>query len=504
MSSDERWSRWREVLDATEAPALIVADGARCPACMSPAAVAMVEAAFEGDAGALSTRLLAVADRETVEIRSHGASRARVWEVHKRPLPDPGSAVWYVSLRSREADARSDGAAPPVGALIDRMGLWVWIVDPSDRIVYWRDSQPRDEGSFDHRDVALPEILGDAWTPAMRDAHDAARRGMPARVNVERHGLAWEVHIEGLDAIPRGMDTALQQGRPGWVMACGVDVTRRRRLQRALCDAERFEAIGGLAGGLAHEINTPMQYVGSNLQFLEMATQRFREAWTLLNAHVDANDAALRSALAPLQIDYLFSEVPGALSQSMEGIDRVSNIVRALKESARLDREEARPVDLNHIVENVLQISENEWKYAATMNRSLAPVTPVVSCVASEITRAILNLVLHATRAVKARHDTRLPGKISVRTWVDGERGCVEVRDDVGDLPQDAVVGSLEDFLGTGARAVATARGLAVARSIFVEIHGGTLDVNVDEGHATSFVGTLPLAPVEPGDATRG
>ncbi|MCA1972732.1 MAG: PAS domain S-box protein [Caenispirillum sp.] len=253
---------------------------------------------------------------------------------------------------------------------------------------------------------------------------------------------------------------------------------------------QKLEAIGTLAGGIAHEINTPIQYIGDNLRFLRTAFEDYRTtlavAASLRPAALDLDDAWTAG-----DIDYLVEEVPQALQQSLDGIENVARIVLAMKEFSHPTAKEHSHFDLNRAVETTATVCRNEWKHVATLTLDLAPTLPPVFGLPGEINQVLLNLIVNAAHAVG---DAGRPdGRITITTRaVDGEAE-VTVSDTGTGIP-DAIRDRIFDpFFTTKEVGRGTGQGLAIVHDIVVRKHGGTVSVTSTPGAGSTFALRLPL-----------
>jgi len=285
------------------------------------------------------------------------------------------------------------------------------------------------------------------------------------------------------------------------------DITERRALEAQLHQAQKLESIGQLAAGIAHEINTPTQYIGDNAHFLQESFEglarvieqcrRLGEALKSGSQLGEAAEAVL-DAMEEADAEFLLEEIPAAIRQSLEGVERVSKIVRSMKEFSHPGGEEKQAVDLNRAIESTLTISRNEWKYVADTETHLQPNLPLVMCLPGEINQVILNLVVNAAHAIGERvGDSGQKGKITVTTC--GRDGWVEIRiSDTGTGIPEAIRSKVFDpFFTTKPVGRGTGQGLAIAHSVIVEKHGGTITFETKEGHGTTFIIRLPVEPPE-------
>lgn len=274
-----------------------------------------------------------------------------------------------------------------------------------------------------------------------------------------------------------------------------LDVTSRRLMESQLLQAQKIEAIGQLAAGIAHEINTPIQYVSDNLRFLE---DSFRDLLRVIGAYQQqATPDAIEALWQDVDGDFMIEQIPVAASQALEGTERVAKIVRAMKEFSHPGGEEMAPVDMNHAVRNTVDVSRNEWRYVADLDLELDPELPPVLCRQGEIQQVILNLIVNASHAIAdAKRETR--GRIVVRTQALANWCEIVVRDNGTGIPE-AVRGRVFDpFFTTKEVGRGTGQGLALAHDTVVKKHQGTLDFVTEMGSGTAFIVRLPLQQASP------
>jgi PAS domain S-box-containing protein len=282
------------------------------------------------------------------------------------------------------------------------------------------------------------------------------------------------------------------------------DISERKRLEIELSLAKKMESIGQLAAGIAHEINTPTQFVSDNLRFLQdsfCAIQTVLTTYDQLFQTVEAGETnapfvdAMKRTLAEVDLEFMKEEIPKALKQSLDGANRVSNIVRAMKDFSHPGTEEKKPIDLNRAIESTTIIARNEWKYVADMVTDLDPALPLVPCQVGEINQVMLNLLINGAHTINdVISQTEVEkGKITISTRVKGE--WVEVRvADTGTGISEAVRDKIFDpFFTTKEVGKGTGQGLAIAHNFIVNKHGGTLTFETELGKGTTFVIRLPL-----------
>lgn len=275
----------------------------------------------------------------------------------------------------------------------------------------------------------------------------------------------------------------------------------RERMESELRQAQRLEAIGRLAAGIAHEINTPVQFVGDSLTFVRDALSEL----TALLAHDQAVIARLISgepasalvtaaaaAAAEVDLPYLQTQLPLAIDRSMEGLDRVATIVRSLRTYAYPDRPEMASCDLNQAISSTLTIARNEYKYVADLETDLGEL-PLVTCHVGDVNQVVMNLVVNAAHAIAdVVGSSGSKGKLTVKTRRDGHDVVVAVSDTGGGIPSNIREHIFEPFFTTKTLGKGTGQGLAIARAMIVEKHRGTLTFETGAS-GTTFTIRIPI-----------
>jgi C4-dicarboxylate-specific signal transduction histidine kinase len=292
-----------------------------------------------------------------------------------------------------------------------------------------------------------------------------------------------------------------------------LTVTERTAdLQRALNDlstaqaeflsAQKLEAIGGLAAGIAHEINTPIQYVGDNTKFVEESLHSLLSvvsASARLAAASEAHDVsglieAYESAARDAEIDYLATEVPNAIKESLDGIEQVAAIVRALKSFAHPGTDRKSPSDLNEMITDTVAVARGEWKTAAEMDlNGLDPELPLVPVLAGPLKQVLLNMVINAAHAIEdAFAASGGKGQITIATAAAGGFAEIAIADNGGGIPPEIRDRIFEPFFTTKTVGKGSGQGLAIAQSI-IGNHDGTLTFETEVGTSTVFKIRLPI-----------
>jgi PAS domain S-box-containing protein len=286
---------------------------------------------------------------------------------------------------------------------------------------------------------------------------------------------------------------------------CGIstDVTRMKDLENRLRDAQRLEAIGQLAAGVAHEINTPTQYVSDNTRFLEDA---FRDLTVFTRKSKELIAAVQKGVVSPeltqevvstmerADVDFLQEEIPLALRQSLDGLERVATIVRAMKEFSHPGKEKTL-VDLNRSIESTITVTRNEWKYVADVVTDFDASLPLVFCTPTDFNQAILNMIVNAAHAIgDVGNGSENKGVITIRTRSVGEWVEVTVEDTGVGIPEENQSKVFEPFFTTKEVGRGTGQGLSIVHRVVTRQHGGTISLTSEVGRGTTFVVRLPLA----------
>jgi two-component system, NtrC family, sensor kinase len=321
---------------------------------------------------------------------------------------------------------------------------------------------------------------------------DAATAPAGAWKHKTKDGRSFDVEIEAY---------ALEFDRRPCVLLFAQDVSERKRMELDLRQASRHEAAGQLAAGVAHEINTPIQYVGDNLRFIQdafAARNRVIAQYEELRRAVEAGavpaglSARLQQAVEEADMDYLNQEIPNALAQSLDGVERVATIVRAMKEFSHPGRKEKAPADLNRSLRNAMIVARNEIKYVADEETDFGEL-PLVMCHIAELNQVFLNLLVNAADAIReVVKESQTKGRITVRTRCVGDQVVVSVSDTGSGVPEHIQSRIFDPFFTTKEVGRGTGQGLAIARSIVVDKHGGTIRFEPNGSQGTTFVISLP------------
>jgi signal transduction histidine kinase len=304
------------------------------------------------------------------------------------------------------------------------------------------------------------------------------------------------------EALRSQLATAL---KGGLLVAQVLEQSRRRQIEeRDTRQAQKLESVGRLAAGIAHEINTPVQFVSDSMHFVDEA---FRELAALIGRYRLLREAlasdpkwqqqalALGQAENAADLVYLLENGPLAIERSLEGLGRVTAIVRSMKEFAYPDQGRQAPADVNKAIENTLIIARNEYKYVAEVKVELGKLPPVL-CNLGELNQVILNLLINAAHAIDdIVRGTGDKGVITVRTWQDGDDAVIAISDTGGGISEKIRERIFDPFFTTKEVGRGTGQGLAIARAVIVGKHGGALTFETELGRGTTFFVRLPVPP---------
>jgi len=283
----------------------------------------------------------------------------------------------------------------------------------------------------------------------------------------------------------------------------------RQILEVELSQSHKLEAIGQLAAGIAHEINTPIQYIGDNTRFFK---ECFETIATLLSSHDAILKAAQNAALTPgflagatdalakADLPYLMQQVPAAIDETIDGIGRIAKIVKAMKEFSHPGGREKTMIDLHKAIESTVTVARNEWKYVADIKLDLDPELPRVPCYLGEFNQSVLNLLINASHAIGDALKKQPGGKGLITICTRRADGFVEISvSDTGTgIPESARPHIFEPFFTTKEVGKGTGQGLSLVYSNIVKKHAGSVSFETELGRGTRFILRLPISVSRP------
>jgi len=450
------------------------------------------------------------------ELRYQGKHGARIWTMTS-VAPIMGQDGRYagtigmsmdISDRVR-AEQRIRKSEARYRSLVEAMQEGLLMIKPSGKISYMNAPFARMLGR------PRTEILGRAVDIFVAPKSKAA---LAAMLSSARHGsgaveVVWEhssgKHIYSLFSLAVSKD---EDGGVTGYYAIVTDTTERKALESQLLQSQKLEAIGQLAAGIAHEINTPAQYVGSNVKFIKNAFEdilavcgKTRQFMQTAQEAQPANEdiKALAGLMAEHDIDFLEAELPGAIAQTLEGVERISTIVRSVKEFAHPGEAVMRPADLNEAMRSTVTVSRNEWKYVAELETDLDESLPLVTCMIGEINQVVLNLIVNAAHAIAdaVKEQPERKGRIVLSTRYAPPWAEIRVADTGTGIPQEVQAKIFDPFFTTKEVGKGTGQGLTISRAIVVDKHNGQLFFETEPEAGTTFVVRLPLVQSEEPEA---
>ena len=374
-------------------------------------------------------------------------------------------------------------------------------VDREGLVTTWNDAARRAFG------VSSADILGEplercvAWRwDQISEAVNACRESGEMRSLDQAHFT----RTDGTEGVLRLTITPIQVPAGDGLLILGTDITEQQILETQLAQSQKLESIGQLAAGIAHEINTPIQYVGDNTRFLGDA---FRDLKGMVECYEQLLDIATQAgapearlaeakqAFEDADAPYLMAEIPTAIAQSLEGVDRVAHLVRAMKDFSHPSTSEKTAVDINRAIDSTVTVARNEWKYVAEVALDLDPDLPMVSCLPGEMNQVILNMVVNAAHAIAdvVGNDSGKKGEIRIRTRWDGDWAEIRISDTGTGMSEEVKNRIFDPFFTTKEVGRGTGQGLSISRAVIIERHGGTIAVETAVGEGTAFSIRLPI-----------
>ncbi|MEO7731827.1 MAG: ATP-binding protein [Kofleriaceae bacterium] len=267
------------------------------------------------------------------------------------------------------------------------------------------------------------------------------------------------------------------------IVGTGRDITERKEREQHHAVRDRLESIGRLAAGIAHEINTPVQYVSDSAVFIRESVYELLAQLALDQLVIDPDS----------ELAYLRRELPGALDRVRDGLTRIAEIVRSMKDFSHPDQRERGQVDLNRAIRSILVVARSEYRDVAEVQTELGEL-PFVTCHGGEINQVVLNLVINAAHAIAdVVEGTPCKGLITVRTLLEGTDVVIQISDTGGGIPEAIRDRVFDPFFTTKEVGRGTGQGLSIARDVIVKGHGGSLSFQSEPTQGTTFVIRLPV-----------
>jgi len=375
----------------------------------------------------------------------------------------------------------------------------------------WRftDANPATLAMFKAKDVADftshgPYDLSPEKQPDGRTSGDAARAMIDTAMSEGSAFFEWtHKRIDGQEFPATVLLTRMERGGQQFLQSTVRDMSKQKQLELELGHARKLEAVGQLAAGIAHEINTPAQYVGDGVHFLKEAFEGYQRLVSQYRRAVevlataggqDALVSEIRAIEEDIDIAYLDANVPGSFESCQDGISRITTIVRAMKEFAHPDQTEMAPADLNQALQTTLAVAKNEYKYVADVATEFGDLPPVL-CHVGDLNQVFLNLIVNAAHAIgDVVGQGGGKGTIRITACREGDLARIDIADTGSGIPEAIRSRIFDPFFTTKEVGKGSGQGLAIARSIVVTKHHGSLTFESELGKGTTFTIRLPIA----------
>jgi PAS domain S-box-containing protein len=411
-----------------------------------------------------------------VPILSHGSPRAMLLlenRLTRRAFsPDRLDAVMLIA--GQLAVCLDNALAERFRSLVQRSSELTLVCRPPGTITYASSACTELLGAPEHA------VLGAQVTDLV---HPDDRAGFLELLGGRRAGLACRLQV-ATGSHQRWVETTITDltGDPAvrGLMLRLRDITERRRLETELRHAQKLESVGQLASGIAHEINTPIQFIGDNVRFLT-------------DAFCDLAEAITGTTRTEVDLDDLLEEIPQALRESLEGAARIAAIVRAMKAFGDPGTDSRTDTDLNEAVRNTLVVATSQIRPVAVVELDLDPALPPLWCIPADINQVILTLVRNAVHAMADQQPAPDQlGVLAVRTRSDGDHVVLQVADTGTGIPDDIADRVFDQFFTTKPVGVGSGQGLALAHTLVHDRHQGTITFTTTPGKGTTFTMRLP------------
>jgi len=396
----------------------------------------------------------------------------------------------------REAEAEAKETGQLVTALLEGVNASFYIIHP-------------ESGRIIRANTVVQSMFGLApWQILNRDCREVfsgAGTGLnllcPACMD-DKYAEGVAHHTDGTTFPFARYLVELEIKGEGHIGVITLNISERKTLERRLSIAQKLESVGELASGIAHEINTPIQYVGDSVRFVDDAFKDLSgivaESLKLLDrCREEGNHPDMVARIDDLaeeaDLEFVMDEVPKACARALEGTERVAVIVRAMKNFAHPGDGKKKGVDINQSLANTVTVAKNEWKYVADVVEDYGDI-PIVNCLAGDINQVFLNIIVNAAHAIgDVVGNSGEKGTITISTRLEGGMVVVRIGDSGTGIPPENREKIFDPFFTTKEVGRGTGQGLAIVHDIIVERHRGSIDVETEVGKGTTFIVTLPL-----------
>ncbi len=437
--------------------------------------------------------------------------RKPVDRIEVQQLADSFTAKWNLARQANRrleslvrAEVALQDALAETESLVTAISSVLIGLNDKDCVFRWNSAAEQAFG------IPAEEILGHSiqeteiqwdWDFVMKSMQDCRKQLHPLRIPEFRYlDKTGTERTLGMTLSPILRET---DSRPG-ILILGKDITQQQKLEAQLTLAQKMQSIGKLAAGVAHELNTPVQYIAENLRFLkegfhdlrrllELYRQPFRQAQ---GARIDQHTRTkVRQIRKEIDLEYLLKEIPIVLAQSLEGTDRVAEIIRTMNEFSHPGTNEKIPADLHQTLQSAMTLSSKEWENVAEVVTDFEKELPLLHCIPHQLIQVWINLLINAAQAIEGvvSENSRNKGTITISTQEDNEWAEVRISDTGPGIPESIQSHVFDLFFTTKEVGKGTGQGLAIAHAIIVQNHGGDFMFESNPSGGTTFIARLPL-----------
>ncbi|WP_051559963.1 two-component system sensor histidine kinase NtrB [Marinobacterium jannaschii] len=411
-------------------------------------------------------------------------------------------ATAFCSLITRYREhERVDRVYQQNNQLIESISSAIVGVDIYDCVSHWNHAAQHYLG-LEAEEVLGRSIMGLPLEWSWKHISLQVLTCLTEKVTTERFEAPF-THVDGQVGVFSIVITPLldERGNFGGYLMLLDDITTKVEAEKEAQQAERLKSIGQLAAGIAHEINTPIQYVGDNLHFLRDAFTDVAQfaghcsEW-VLKQPPGPEITRLQSLIDELELDYLMDEVPRAVLQALDGVDHVSRIVRAMKDFSHPGSDEKVETDINRVIQTTVTITRNIWKHIAELQLDLDPALPLIRTYPGPLSEVMLNLIVNASDAIAdvVEGEEGTKGELRIASSADGSWLEIRVSDSGGGIPAEVQPFIFDQFFTTKPVGKGTGQGLSISHKVIQEQHGGTLTFCSEPGSGSCFIIRLPLS----------
>ncbi len=449
-----------------------------------------------------------ITDRKALEEQlreAHSKLEIRVTERTAELLAANWSLQIEVSERKR-AESKLNEAGHFLRRVIDSVPNLIFVKDDQGRFTLANKSLAEIYGT------TTDDIIGKTSADFNSDSHDISQTARDDKHVLEnlKEKIIYEEkltdaagNIHWLQTVKRPFVAG--DGESRYVLGIATDLTERKILETQLRHSQKMESIGQLAAGIAHEINTPTQYVGDNTRFIRDGFTDVNNILTNCRELIKKLDAdeldmesikKIRQQFEESDIEFLIGEIPKAIEQALEGVSRISKIVQSMRNFVHPGAVEMKAADVNKAIESTVAVAHNEWKYIADLETVFDENLPPVPCLLDEFNQVILNMIINATHSIAdvTGEGTRRKGKITISTaCTDDQWAEIRIADTGAGIPCEFQSRIFDPFFTTKEVGKGTGQGLAISHNVIVKKHRGQLTFETESGRGTTFIIRLPL-----------